>query len=61
VALNGLQVVVQARLTATGARSGDGHAVIQAEHVKEWLQRSHIAYDKTGGFYKQLLYKEFYV
>ncbi|KAG9356082.1 hypothetical protein JZ751_000926 [Albula glossodonta] len=51
--LNGLQLAVQARISAN--RMGQtkpgstSHAVlVQEDHVKEGLQRSHILYDKAG-------------
>ncbi|KPP62565.1 hypothetical protein Z043_119245, partial [Scleropages formosus] len=51
--LNGLQLAIQARISATKlARPGaDGKTkdiLVQEEHVKEGLQRSHILYDKAG-------------
>ncbi|XP_013995656.2 ATPase WRNIP1 isoform X1 [Salmo salar] len=51
--LNGLQLAVQARVgAARPGQSGSGSTpqdiVVQEEHVKEGLQRSHILYDKAG-------------
>ncbi|XP_062386383.1 ATPase WRNIP1 [Sardina pilchardus] len=51
--LNGLQLAVQARVAAhrTGMPDPSGDAtqiLIQEDHVKEGLQRSHILYDKAG-------------
>lgn len=51
--LNGLQLAVQARVTAHRAGMSDPsrettRILIQEEHVKEGLQRSHILYDKAG-------------
>lgn len=51
--LNGLQLAVQARVAAHRAGmcdpGGDATRVlIQEDHVKEGLQRSHILYDKAG-------------
>ncbi|KAL4648460.1 ATPase WRNIP1 isoform X1 [Arapaima gigas] len=52
-ALNGLQMTIQAQISAANlVRSGeDGktkNILVQEEHVKEGLQRSHILYDKAG-------------
>ncbi|XP_006634618.2 ATPase WRNIP1 [Lepisosteus oculatus] len=49
--LNGLQLAVQARISA--ARLGQASEktqpiIIQEDHVKEGLQRSHILYDRAG-------------
>ncbi|KAG7455079.1 hypothetical protein MATL_G00252670 [Megalops atlanticus] len=51
--LNGLQLAVQARLSAArlgqskpGSTSQD--VLVQEDHVKEGLQRSHILYDRAG-------------
>ncbi|XP_076828126.1 ATPase WRNIP1 [Brachyhypopomus gauderio] len=49
-ALNGLQLAVQAcvaKATASGPRPPQC-ILVQEEHVKEGLQRSHILYDKAG-------------
>ncbi|XP_041954457.1 ATPase WRNIP1 [Alosa sapidissima] len=51
--LNGLQLAVQARVAAHRAGMPDPsrdapHILIQEDHVKEGLQRSHILYDKAG-------------
>lgn len=53
VGLNGLQLAVQARISA--ARLGQTKPtgtkqdiLVQEDHVKEGLQRSHILYDKAG-------------
>ncbi|XP_063779118.1 ATPase WRNIP1 isoform X2 [Pseudophryne corroboree] len=45
--LNGLQLSVQARLSA-GTDPQKSGMVIQEEHIKEGLQRSHILYDRAG-------------
>uniref|UniRef100_A0A8C4RUZ7 ATPase WRNIP1 n=2 Tax=Erpetoichthys calabaricus TaxID=27687 RepID=A0A8C4RUZ7_ERPCA len=45
--LNGLQLAVQSRLSA--ARLGQlKQVIVQEDHIKEGLQRSHILYDKAG-------------
>ncbi|KAJ8337092.1 hypothetical protein SKAU_G00383120 [Synaphobranchus kaupii] len=51
--LNGLQLAVQARISAARLRTtkpgGTSQDVlVQEDHVKEGLQRSHILYDKAG-------------
>ena len=51
--LNGLQLAVQARMASHRAGMSDPsgaptRVLIQEEHVKEGLQRSHILYDKAG-------------
>ncbi|XP_035286976.1 ATPase WRNIP1 [Anguilla anguilla] len=51
--LNGLQLAVQARISAArlGQTKPDGTSqdvLVQEDHIKEGLQRSHILYDKAG-------------
>ncbi|KAM4605258.1 ATPase WRNIP1 [Polymixia lowei] len=51
--LNGLQLAVQARVglarpNPSGQDCSPQEIVVQEEHVKEGLQRSHILYDKAG-------------
>ncbi|KAM3866198.1 ATPase WRNIP1 [Diretmus argenteus] len=46
--LNGLQLAVQARVASARPSASPQEILVQEEHVKEGLQRSHILYDKAG-------------
>lgn len=52
IALNSLQLAVQAQVTSarcnSSAEDGSQEILIKEEHIKEGLQRSHILYDKAG-------------
>ncbi|XP_061110171.1 ATPase WRNIP1 [Conger conger] len=53
VGLNGLQLAVQARISAarlgqTKPAGTSQDVLVQEDHIKEGLQRSHILYDKAG-------------
>ncbi|KAH3778703.1 ATPase WRNIP1-like [Dreissena polymorpha] len=47
-ALNGLQSVVQSQIAASKSSHEAAVMVVTVNHIKDGLQRSHIAYDKTG-------------
>lgn len=46
--LNGLQMAIQAQITASKLAAPAQDILVQEDHVKEGLQRSHILYDKAG-------------
>uniref|UniRef100_A0A3B3R5Y0 WRN helicase interacting protein 1 n=1 Tax=Paramormyrops kingsleyae TaxID=1676925 RepID=A0A3B3R5Y0_9TELE len=46
--LNGLQMAIQARINASKLDAPAQDILVQEDHVKEGLQRSHILYDKAG-------------